>query len=447
MREQRLHPLTPFVRAWLIIVAFAWFVAKQLYKERNSGLRFEDLPWWVWLFLVLPALFIAIGVWEWWTTHITIDSEELRIERRGLTRDSQRIAYSRIQSVDVTQPLTARLLGLAELKVDVGADQQVELSYLGRARALELRSQLLERAHRVRESWASDVLPDPGDAGEAVETHESEDVLVRLGIRDLVLGALLAHQFWVLILVWTVVVLGVSFYENSPRGIVGAGAIPFALAAGGFLWSRIATQFGYSLTRTPTGLKVARGLTTLRSSTVPVHRVQAAVIEQSILWRLVGRQRVSLVILGGGALGQEGDSSFDSLLLPIGTADQVCAALHAIWPALEPGSVRLRQPPHTARWVAPLAYGWLGYGHDDRVVVNRVGWLTRKTFIIPHQRIQSLSLDQGPIDRLLGIATVALHTSSVSAAGRILHADASEAARWMRDEVVRAKASFPATRH
>ena len=110
MREQRLHPLTPFVRAWLIIVAFAWFVAKQLYKERNSGLRFEDLPWWVWLFLVLPALFIAIGVWEWWTTHITIDSEELRIERRGLTRDSQRIAYSRIQSVDVTQPLTARLL-------------------------------------------------------------------------------------------------------------------------------------------------------------------------------------------------------------------------------------------------------------------------------------------------------------------------------------------------
>ncbi len=440
---------------WLLAVAFAWFLIRQIVPGTESGFQLAELPWWLWLVLVIMVLSFGSGLWEWWTTRFTIDDTELRIDHRGIVHESRRIAYSRLQSVDVTQPFVARVLGLAQLTIDVGAEASTTLSYLSRARAFELRDQLLERAQETQRSGDGHALPahpvppayplPPGHPEPPpVMPAQPENVLVTLSAGELILGGLLAHELWFIFLFLGGPLVVAMFVPGVPVEALGAGLIPLGIAAGGFLFQRVGGQFRYSLAQTPTGLKITRGMTTLRTQTVPVHRVQAVRITQSILWRLIGRQRVDLVVLGGSDASGEGETgSVDTTLLPIGTADDVRAAIHAIWPGLHHDSVRLTPPPSRARWFSPLAYSWLGYGHDDRVVVTRTGWLTRKTFVVPHQRIQSLSLDQGPLDRLLSLATVNLHTSKFSIANRVLHADAAGVNRWMRQEVARARTSGP----
>lgn len=439
---ERPHPLTPVVRAWLAIVAVAWF---SLQEVAAGGGVFDDLggaaalPWWAIPGGLVLLVMLGLGWWEWWTTRFVIDAEELRIEHRGLVHESKRIAYQRVQSVDVRQPFAARVLGLAELTIDVGADSSTRLAYLGRARAVELRDHLMARAHGGPDAL---VAQPPGGAA---RPHAWDDlgaadrVLVRLSPAELIVGALLAHELWLMVAsIGIPMLLGVAF--DLPLLAVGTGIVPLLLAAGGFLSRRVVSQFNYTLAETPAGLKITRGLTTLASQTVPVKRIQAIRVSQPLLWRLVGRYRIDIVVLGLGELTGDGESSGGSnILLPIGDAAQVRTALHAIWPRVDVASVPLVGSPPRARWLAPFAHPWLGHGSDEHVVVARTGWLTRAQVIVPHARLQSVRATQGPLQRRLAVASVALHTSELLGRTNILHTDALTARRFVLDEMTRAR--------
>ena len=54
------------------------------------------------------------GVLTWRTTTFVADDDEFRIERRLVSQTSTRIDYTKVQSVDLTQPLAARILGAGE---------------------------------------------------------------------------------------------------------------------------------------------------------------------------------------------------------------------------------------------------------------------------------------------------------------------------------------------
>ena len=65
-----------------------------------------------------------VGVLAWRTTTFIADDDEFRIERRLIWSSSARIDYSKVQSVDVTQPFVARLLGLGKVQIDVGGESE-----------------------------------------------------------------------------------------------------------------------------------------------------------------------------------------------------------------------------------------------------------------------------------------------------------------------------------
>ena len=68
-------------------------------------------------------------------------------------KNSKRVPFERVQSVDIIQQFAARIFGLAELRIEVGAgDSTIKLRYLTRQQASSLRDYLLSRAHgdRVR---------------------------------------------------------------------------------------------------------------------------------------------------------------------------------------------------------------------------------------------------------------------------------------------------------
>ncbi|WP_028477210.1 PH domain-containing protein [Nocardia sp. CNY236] len=55
----------------------------------------------------------------------------------------------------------------------------------------------------------------------------------------------------------------------------------------------------------------------------------------------------------------------------------------------------------------------------DEAVYTRVGWLAQESRVAPISRVQTVDTDRGPLERLLGLATVTVTTASSAGAVQI----------------------------
>ena len=445
---ERAHPLTPLVRGWVAVVAVAWAMLQERLQGRSDGT--DRLPWWVFVAVIggVAALGLVAGFISWRFTKFIADENELRVESGFISRRSRRISYTRLQSVDVMQPLAPRLLGLAEVRIDAGAHDSTKLRYLSRRRAYELRDFLMLRAHgaQVSVDAARAQTSDPlfADVGGA------DRVIVTVPPHELLLGAIVSHDLLSLILGFTVPV-GIAWAVATYFGghaaealpvFALAGGVPLLLSIGQYFARRVMAQFNFTLAETQAGLRITRGLTNLTSQTVPVRRIQSIRLSQPLFWRPMRRYRVDLEVLGlGEATRNESTSKVSTLLLPIGTRTQVDAALAAVWPGLRLDDIRYVRSPRRAFLLDPLSYAWNSFGLDENVVVTRRGWLTRHQSIVPHARLQSVAAHQGPLERLLGIANVTFHTTGLLHQHAVIHINADLARTLVYDEADRAMTS------
>lgn len=84
---ERPHPLTPLVRGWILLVAAAWTLLRDLVPDGSGqGPALPPLN----VYTLGLGLFIAGSVlWgflEWKFTRFVVDADELRIESGFLTR-------------------------------------------------------------------------------------------------------------------------------------------------------------------------------------------------------------------------------------------------------------------------------------------------------------------------------------------------------------------------
>ncbi|MBK8458934.1 MAG: PH domain-containing protein [Micropruina sp.] len=434
---ERPHPLTPLVRGWILLVAAAWMLLRDLLPD-GSG-EPASLPPLNVMSLGIGVAVLGSVVWgflEWKFTRFVVDDNELRIESGFLTRTSQRIRFDRIQSIDMTQPAAARLLGLAELTIDVGGEGGTRLRYLTRQRATAMRDYLLIRAHGYNAAAGA-----PSLAGALDDLGGTDEILIRVPPQRLLVGALLSHELLLgLIPILIVLVVGLTIEGNlgaSPWILLGP-MIPILLGVGGFVSKRVIGQWNYTLARSGPGLKIVRGLTSLTSQSVPRHRIQGIRIVQPLWWRKLGYFRMDVSVIGYGSQTTDEDQAGTStILLPIGTAAEVAIALQNVWPGLDLDAIPLTPAPSRSRWLAPFAQGWLAFGVGDGVIVSRTGWLSRARAIAPHARLQSLKLTQGPLQRRIGLASVQLQTGSFVDGAVIKHTDAPTARALVLAEIDR----------
>jgi putative membrane protein len=445
---ERAHPLTPLVRGWVAVVAVAWAMLQERLQGRTDGT--DGLPWWVFVAVIggVAALGLVAGFISWRFTKFIADENELRVESGWISRRSRRISYTRLQSVDVMQPLAARLLGLAEVRIDAGAHDSTKLRYLSRRRAYELRDFLMLRAHgaQVSVDVARAQTADPLFA----DLGGSDRVIVTVPPHELLLGAFVSHDLLSLIIGFAVpvaAVWGVAAYFGHDAAaaipvVALAGGVPLLVSIAQYFARRVMAQFNFTLAETQAGLRITRGLTNLTSQTVPVRRIQSIRLSQPLFWRPLRRYRVDLEVLGlGEATHNESTSKVSTLLLPIGTKKQVDAALAAVWPGLRLDAIQYVRSPRHAVVFDPLSYSWNSFGVDDNVVVTRRGWLTRHQSIVPHARLQSVAAYQGPLDRLLGLANVTFHTTGLLHTHAVIHMNADLARTLVYDEADRAMTS------
>ncbi len=402
-RTERPHPLTPLIRGWVLLVALAIAFGREYLPVGTSRPQLPPIE-----FILATVTVVALGggiagFFSWYFTRFVIDHDELRVETGMVFRTSARIAFDRVQSIDVVQPFAARIFGLVELRI-LGGDGPTRLRYLGLTRAHALRDYLLGRARGVLVT-----VDAPAPISVLNDLTTADQVLVRVPPGRLVLAAVTSHEF--LGLVAGGVAAGVAAMALEHPWLAFTLALSMIPALVGVATRQVTSQFNFTLSRRPTGLRISRGLTSLASQSVPNRRVQAVEVSQSPLWRGLGLFRIELGVIGGGAGGDEDEPSAGTTLLPAGTADQVRTAIAALWPNAHPEAITLHPVPTRARWLHPFAAPFLGWGFDDAFVATRHGWLVRRWQYVPHARVQSIGLVQGPLARRLGLVTCEFHTA------------------------------------
>ena len=439
-QTERPHPLTPFIRGWILFVAIVFAFGRQFLPDgrRDDGFQSSDLRW------LLPVaggavlLAGAAGFVSWYFTHFVIDDDELRIETGAIFKRSTKVRFERLQSVDLIQPFAARLFGLVELRLEAGAgDRAPRLRYLSRAKAGQLREYLLSRAHGERGTLSGTSTPVDSAFTDLSTAHQP---LVTVRSRQLV-GSFLLSSEWLIYLFFVVLLAAVT----TGLGIRSAALptlIPMLLAGFGLISRRVITMFHFTLAESPHGLRISRGLTNLTSQSVPIDRIQGVKISQSLLWRPFGWYRIDVDIVGYAKGNSENDQrDATSVLLPVADARGVAVALSHALPEIYTESIELRRSPARARWLRWFDFWTLRYGWNDRALVTQHGWLTRVRDVVPHAKTQSVRIEQGPLQRALRLADVHIDTARgpVDAIARQL--DARAARELALGQLDRARAS------
>jgi putative membrane protein len=92
-----------------------------------------------------------------------------------------------------------------------------------------------------------------------------------------------------------------------------------------------------------------------------------------------------------------------------------------------------------ARLLDPLGYRRNGYAVTPLALVIRRGALRREVIVVPHERTQSVGLAQGPVQRLLGLCTVAVHSTPGPVRPTVPHLSLADAGDLVAQQSRRAR--------
>ena len=471
-------------------------------------------------FAVLVLILVA-GSIDWWFTRYSLD--DLAIHRRSgfLFKKNRTIRLESVQSVDISRPLVARLLGLSELRFEVadGSSEALHIKYVSARKAEVLRRTAMASINLLRSEAAGrpvDVLPDsmqisaermpdadqlhqpfeasygapqqdsaqhPAPAQSAaqqsappqptasrrgarirmpmpVATDPSQPPIFRISNVRLIASIMLEHLVWLVPAV--ALMVGAAVFAAMMAGespfLIFMAILPgtFAPMVGyvAALWTRFDGAANFKITLGGQGGVTLRyGFTGTHTQNVMVERIQALVVEQSILWRAFGWYRIKMTIAGIGIEKNDNQKLVTrNIALPVGNKQETLMVLRLLLPALDEvqaqvlldtadGSLKSQKPqvpamivtPSSARWMDLLTWKrngvtTVGYtagsvrattridsdaarssvGEHTRgdLLLIRGGYFIRTLSIVPVSRVLSVSWGQGPLQRAFGSASV-----------------------------------------
>ena len=421
---RRLHPLSPVVRFGRILLGVVLISVPSLEGTRRGGVFDFRIPALIWGALL--AIGMIGAVLSWVVTRWRIEGPDLRIETGVIRRQSFRIPLARIQAVDIVAPLSARVLGLAEVRV-VSAGRGSErgrLAYLTAAEAPAMRARLLALAH-----------------GLAAETPEPPAVPLLHVDNARLIAALTARAPVAvpLLLLAAAIVVAVL----SPGAGIAAVSTVFTLvvAAALAVGRAFNEDFDFSISEAGDGVRLDRGLLQRRHETIPFGRMQAVRITQPMLWRPFGWWRVEVDVArqhNPRESDQQG-TVMARTLVPVAHRSQALWVLARVFPDAAASPPPGAEPPTRALLKAPLSYHFLAAWAGNRYVYARTGRVQQATVVVPLDKIQSLRLSSGPLQRRLKLATLHVDTAGQrwQAAARCRDSAEAELLLWQLSDAAR----------
>jgi putative membrane protein len=395
---ERLHPLSAVVYIARTAIALVYVLVSATLRHDRGSYAIDA---------VVLALALAAGLISWAVTTWVVEGSVLQVSSGLIRRKVARVPLARVQAVDLVEPWTARLLGMAEVRVRTGGQGEgdARLQYFRLPDAVAVRNALIALAHGL-----------PGTTPEAPERP-----LVAVDNGMLVTSTLLTGMtLSSLLSIAAEALLGVYRLAAAASSLV---LYTFAIVSA--VGRRIANEWGLTVSEAPDGLRLKTGVGSRLRETIPPRRIQALHRIEPWVWRRFGWQRIELHLAGGVARRQrQGTAVVRRALLPVGHAREAGLLVsHLFGPVAFP----LQRPPRRGWIRSPLSFHFLSAGHDGRLAISTSGRLTRRTELIPLAKVQSIHYVQGPWLRALRLATVRMHAAGRGATVTWRQWDADEA--------------------
>lgn len=433
---RKLHRVTPLLNAWKGAAAV---VALVTYQFAQADSLILEAPRTLAILGILGAIVLGLlvglisGYLAWRRTSYGMGEQSIFLHSGVLFRRERHVRLDRIQSVEVTQPLVARIFGYAALQIESagGAESNLSLRFLTQQQAQELRAEIMARSagitlQRRPEAAPSsagrlrEFVPDLSDSAGAIEAPERPVLALSPG--RLVASMLLSGTF--LGAVGVAVALLTSSIVSGGRFTVGLGAVIPLIGVVTYVWSRFSGNFNFRVAISADGIRVRSGLTETKARTIPPGRVQAVQVSQPFLWRLTDWWRIEINIAGQSGASEE--SAATTILYPVAKGPEVYSILALAIPdigtnrpieLIQAGQIGMGADegyvtsPDRAKYVNPLVWRRAGFAVTGTVIVFRSGRITRWISLVPHARTQSMGLTQGPLARWMNLITFNLHST------------------------------------
>jgi putative membrane protein len=483
---QRVHPASPFVRGWVALAAMFFFFGRDAFERLLQGgpvfdERFAGRAPWLLLGGGTVLLLTVIGfVLSWYFTRYQVADGYVRVNTGVLFKQQRQARLDRVQAIDVVQPLLARIFGLAELRFEVAdaGSSAVHLAYLRAEEARQLRATILASASGASSAAGGAAAPAP-DRPAAAAVEAPERVVLTVPPQRLVGSLVLSEQSVVIVLGAVASVLLSALTENRSFFLY---LIPAGLGLVAAYWNSFNKGYNFTAAISPDGIRLRYGLLDTQAQTLPPGRIQALRISQPPLWRIFGWYRMQVNVAGYGPAGGNGEGSSRTTLLPVGTLAEVFIMLSLVLP--DPGTpdpvrvftaglnglaapagargadrrggpaVRMDDggpvapedggfvtTPARARLLAPLGWRRNGFAATDTALLIRSGRWWRQLVLVPHQRTQSIALQQGPLARRFRVADLVLHTTAGPVAPRLVQAGLDQGRALLDAQAARARSA------
>lgn len=460
---KRLSPLTPvlnnigFFGAALVFLLIKEYDLLIWWWEQEDKLSLSLL---LSVFGIIGLIVLAVilySIWSWYWSGYYLGKTHFYFRKGKIFKDQRQVPLDRVQGVQQSQPLIAQLSRLYKVHIESagGRESHVDVAYVGAKEAEYLVSEISRRSHLQR-SGAEDAATPAFQSGTLLDTARKDELpvqdrltqnlpaqnpptqrkqletkLLQIQNKNLIIANLLDTRKLILLVIYLISLGTALIYElfsgKNPFSLnywlEDARLYPliiFTITCFGTVISPLLKNFNTCTWSAAKGIKSSRGLTTITRSYLPYDRIHGFTFQQSLLWRLFGWWKGNLIAAGRTNENSEKKPDADEVI-PVGSEQDLHNILDITMPDLD-NSVKnelLKEIINSdlkfsgwvgikpgARWLSPFDGGVEGIKYTDRALVRKWGLIDKRGVIVPLSHVQNVTVEQGPLARLLGVATV-----------------------------------------
>lgn len=467
---ERLHPAAVIENLIRNIYKFFQVLIGPLLIIATSPL---GKKWLVIIVIVGLGAYILIAMLSWYCFSYTVYNEELRIEYGILARRKTYIPIERIQSMQITTGIVQRIFGLVKVDVQTAGGStkaEASLSAITKEQALKLQAQL-------------NIFNHPTDMNEKISVIKNKK---HLTLNTLLIAASSSNGIGVVLVggiailsqinqhllnedIYTKIGESIINYAGDTVWIYILGILLILILA--WILSIIGTIIsigGFSVSRLEDRLLVERGLIEKKEINIPLKKIQAVKITESILRQPFGLATIQVVSAGMGD-----KSANDTLIFPLLAKKEIPNFLAEFLPEYKTeitytplakaaqNRYRLILTIPTLLAVIPILcffnYGFLalliavlawfwgkkqykdaGINIEEEQIAIRYRLIGLNTYLIKHSKIQAIKLKQNPFQKRKNIKAIEVYIASSRAGttARLTGIEASkgdEILNWYRE--------------
>ncbi|WP_231710607.1 PH domain-containing protein [Gracilibacillus suaedae] len=409
-----------------------------------------------WFYVILGAsilivLIILFSVLSWLRYTYQLEEDQIRIEQGILIRKKRTISKHRIQSIDLSQNIIHRIFGLTKVQIETaGSDHRIDaaLSAVTMADGKMLHDQLKYK----KQVTETDENGEDQDLKE--EVHEQDHPQQQITPKALFVAGSTSGSFGIILglagLAFSELETFIPdrFYNQATEWLFSQAVqvlIALAVVVLILLWvlgilSTIIQYWNFTITRYDKELFITRGLLEKKQSTIPLKRIQAVGIKETIIRQPLGLASV-YVEIASGEIGQ--NQEMHTIIFPLMRKKHIASFLKELLPEYRyqpEGMVKLPTkaiPYYIIRsvitpliativvavqfteftWIPGIVmllsciYGYFqykttGYHIQDQQLLVQTRTISKDTALVPHKRLQSLQKKQHFLHQKQGLATL-----------------------------------------